>query len=461
MRTSNNRLRRSAFRPATTIALSFAILIAVGTVLLSLPVARADGRVDPFAAIFTATSTVCVTGLVIADTATTFTTFGEIVVLVLIQLGGLGYMTIATVVAILLGRELGLSERIVLREAHGQPRLSGVIRLTRNTLMFTLVAEAVGTTILVLRFASDPNFNGWKSLYYAVFHSVSAFCNAGFDLMGAVFGKFSSLTAYKLDPVVSLTIAGLFIIGGLGYPVVEELARRKKRRLSVHARLVVWTTAALLLLGTAAILILEWSNPETLQGLSLPGKLLVSFFQSATARTAGFSTVDIADVNATTLFVLGTLMFIGASPGGTGGGVKTTTFVLMVVAVLSVLRGRTDSEVFGRRIPAANVYRALAIVILSAILVAVATMVLTLTELDVASRGERAGFMAVQFEVLSAWGTVGLSTGITPDLSGVGRIVIIIMMYVGRIGPLTAFAALAAREKPVKRRLAEEHVVIG
>lgn len=452
---------RAALKPATIIALSFAIAIAVGTLFLALPVARQDGLSHPFDALFTATSAVCVTGLVVVDTSTAYTTFGEIVILLLIQIGGLGYMTIATAAAILLGRELGITQRIALRESHGQVRLGGIIRLTRNTMIFTLAVETIGAVILSLRFAADPNINGFRAVYYGIFHAVSSFCNAGFDLMGVVYGPFTSITHYKSDVVVCLTIAGLIIIGGLGYPVVEDLVRRNKRRLTTHTKLVVTTTAALLAFGMLSFLIIEWSNPQTMGGAPLGEKLLSSFFQSATARTAGYNSIDIGQVRAATLFMLGVLMFIGGSPSGTAGGIKTTTFAIMLVAVYSVIKGRTDSEAFGRRIPAPEVYRALAIAILAAILVMLATMALTLTEPAVAGPGGASNFLDVHFEVLSAWGTVGLTTGITRDLSALGKIIIIFMMYIGRIGPLTAFAALAIREKPVRRRLAEEHVVIG
>lgn len=459
---SINRKPKSALRPASIIALSFAILIAVGTLLLSLPIAWVDGGVHPLDALFTATSAVCVTGLVVVDTSTAFTMFGEIVILLLIQMGGLGYMTIATAAAILLGRELGVTQRIQLQESHGQYRLSGMIRLTRNTAIYALMIEAIGALILITRFAFDPNINGVRAIYYGVFHAVSAFCNAGFDLMGVIYGKFSGITHYAQDPVVSLTIAGLIIIGGMGYPVVEELLQRKKRRrLTTHAKLVVYTTAALLVVGTVLILGIEWTNADTIGNMPIGGKLLASFFQSVTARSSGYNTINISQVHATTLFIMGILMFIGASPGGTGGGVKTTTFVLMLLAVYSVAKGKTDTEAFGRRIPPEEVYRALTITILAAILVLAATTILTFTEVDVADANGRASFMNVQFETISAWGTVGLTTGITPSLSTMGRLIIIFVMYIGRIGPLTAFAALALREKPVRRRLAEEHVVIG
>jgi len=452
---------RAALKPATVIALSFAIAITVGTLLLSLPVAWQDGLSHPFDALFTATSAVCVTGLVIVDTSTAFTTFGEIVILLLVQIGGLGYMTIATAAAILLGRELGITQRVMLRESQGQVRLSGIIRLTRNTMIFTLVVEAIGAVILSLRFAADPNINGLTTIYYGIFHSVSAFCNAGFDLMGVIYGPFSSITHYRADIVINLTIAGLLTIGGIGYPVVEELVRRNKRRLSVHTKLVISTTVALLVLGMLFVLIIEWSNPLTIGGASFGEKLMASFFQSASARTAGYNTVDIGDVRAATLFIFSILMFIGGSPSSTAGGIKTTTFVLMLIAVYSVAKGRTDSEVFGRRIPATDIYRALAIAILAGILVMLATMALTLTEPEFSGPGGESNFLRVQFDVVSALGTSGLSSGITQNLSPLGRIIIIFMMYIGRIGPLTAFTALAIREKPVRRRLAEEHVIIG
>lgn len=461
LRIKSSAPRGSAFKPATVIALSFAVAIAVGTAVLSLPVCWENGRSDPFAALFTATSAVCVTGLVVVDTATAFSRFGEVVILLLLQIGGLGYMTIATVVAILLGRQLGITQRLVLSQSHGQARLSGIIRLTRDTLIFALSVEAIGAVILAVRFAFDPNISGWQALYYGIFHAVSAFCNAGFDLMGSIYGRYAGITPYTQDVVVSLTIAGLIIVGGLGYPVVEELVRGRKRRLTTHTKLVVATTAALLAVGMFAILLIEWSNAGTLGGLAFPTKLMASFFQSVTARTAGFNTIDTGSLMPASLFVLGMLMFIGGSPGSTAGGIKTTTFVLMLVSVISVAKGRSDSEAFGRRIPAAEVYRALAITIMAALLVVFATLALTLTELGGVDAAHSAKFMAVQFEVLSAWGTVGLTTGITPDLSPLGRLIIITVMYIGRIGPLTAFAALALREKPIRRRLAEEHVAIG
>ncbi|MFQ3549920.1 MAG: TrkH family potassium uptake protein [Armatimonadota bacterium] len=461
MENQNSRQKIALLRPATTIALSFAILIAIGTLLLSIPACRVDKAIVPYNAFFTATSAVCVTGLVVEDTGTTYTTFGQIVILLLIQLGGLGYMTVATVVAIILGKEPGVTERITLKESYGLQKLSGVVRLTRNTLFFTLICEAIGAIILMLRFAATTAISGWQAVYYGIFHSVSAFCNAGFDIMGPEYGKFSSLTNFVSDPVISFIIPALFIIGGLGYPVVEEIIRGKKRKWSLHAKLVILTSIALLFLGTFAIMTLEWSNPDTLRGMSFTQKLMSSFFQSATCRTAGFNTLDIGSFHATTLAIMGMLMFIGASPGGTGGGVKTTTIVLMIIAVISIIRGKQDSEIFGKRIPQENINKALAISIVAALIVIICTIMLTFTEVDFINPKHKANFVDVQFEALSAWGTVGLSTGITPDLCSFGRIVIIILMFVGRIGPLTAFAALAFREKPVKRRLAEENVVIG
>lgn len=455
---------KSPVEPAKVLVLGFLTVITIGTLLLSLPVAREDGRICPMDAVFTAASSVCVTGLAVVDTARTYTTFGEIVTLILIQIGGLGYMTIATAIALLIGRQVGIRERVLLREAHGQLSLRGMVWLTRRILWFTLMMEAIGAAVLAVRFSMLPQFSAGESIYYGVYHAVSAFCNAGFDLMGKHFGEFSGLVPFSGDIVVSLTIPVLIICGGLGFAVVTEISGfRGRQRFSLHTKLVLAVTLGLIVSGMLLILLLEWNNPLTLAKMGFGEKMLVSFFQSVTPRTAGFSTVNIAEMKSVTLSVLSMLMFIGASPGGTGGGIKTTTFILIVLAIWSIVKGKRDAEVFGRRIPTPDIFRALAIAVLAALLVVTATVVLTLTEL---SAVERAGlpedsFIAIGFEVVSAFGTVGLSTGITPLLSPLGRLMIILVMFIGRVGPLTAMAALTSEERPLKGRLPEEHVAIG
>lgn len=456
--------KKPPIEPAKAFVLGFAAVIAIGTMLLSLPIARENGGIHPMDALFTAASAVCVTGLAVVDIARTYTTFGEIVTIILIQIGGLGYMTAATAIALLIGRQVGIRERVLLREAHGQLSLRGMVWLTRRTLWFTLILESVGAAILALRFSTLPQFSPGMSLYYGTYHAVSAFCNAGFDLMGKPFGAFASLTPFSADAVVSLTIAGLIITGGIGFAVVAELSSFRERfRLSLHSKLVLVTTAGLIILGTLLILALEWDNPLTLAKMDTGEKVLVSYFQSVTPRTAGFSTINIGELRSVTVSIIGTLMFIGASPGGTGGGIKTTTFILIVLAIWSIVKGKRDTEIFGRRIVTTDVFRALAIAVLAALLVVTATIVLTMSELTTI---QRAGipedtFIALGFEVISAFGTVGLSTGITPLLSPFGRLVIILVMFVGRVGPLTAIAALTSRERALKGRLPEEHVTIG
>ncbi|MFQ3550088.1 MAG: TrkH family potassium uptake protein, partial [Armatimonadota bacterium] len=447
-------------QPAAATFLSFLILIIIGTILLMLPISWVDGRPNSIAALFTATSAVCVTGLVVVDTGSAFTTFGQVIIMFLIQMGGIGYMTMATAVAILLGRKLGISQRLLLIESHGKPKLAGVLRLARNTLLFALLVEFVAAIILSIRFAYDPNIEGAKAIYFGVFHAVSGFCNAGFDLFGPIYGEFSSLSHYKNDITINLTLSLIILIGTLGFPVIDEILHREKKRFSLHTKMVFTATAAILFAGTILILIIEWSNPYTIGRDRIGEKLLASFFQSA-SRTAGFSTIDIAQVHAATLLILGIMMFIGGSPGSVAGGIKTTTFIIIIMSVISVVKGKTDTEIFGRRILQENVSRALAIIILALVITVSATIFLTLTEVKQTGVKELAEFMSIDFEVLSAWGTVGYSTGITRDISTQGNILLIILMFIGRLGSLTVFAALVNREKPISRRLSEEDVILG
>lgn len=451
-------------QPAKALVLGFLAVILVGAFALSLPSSRLDGGIHPMEALFTATSAVCVTGLAVVDTAQAHTTFGEIVILLLLQIGGLGYMTAATAIALVIGREVGVRERVLLREAYGQYALRGMVWLTRKAILFTFIMEFVGAAILTARFATLYGFDWREAASLGVFHSISAFCNAGFDIMGRHYGQFASLSNFAGDAVINLTIAALFIIGGLGFAVMIELyGFRLRRRLSLHSKLVLVITPVLLLVGMFFILLLEWDNPLTLGGLGMGDKTLVSFFQSATARTAGFSTINIAEMRSATLSFMSALMFVGGSTGGTAGGIKTTTFILIILGIWSIVRGKNDVEMFSRRIPVTNVLRALTIAALSALVVVAGTVILTMTEF---ARVEGAGipgdpFLNIGFEAFSAFGTVGLSAGVTPHLSPIGRLVIIILMFVGRIGPLTAMAALVSEERRRKGRLPEEHVAIG
>jgi trk system potassium uptake protein TrkH len=450
------RIRNIRLNPAQFLVAGFALVIFIGSILLSLPAASADGsRLRYLDALFTATSATCVTGLVVVDTGLQFSLFGELVILVLIQVGGLGFMSMATLIALALGRRITLRGRLFLQESLNQFSMAGLIRLTRHIALTTLVLEAIGAVILAIRFSS--RLPAGQAAYYGIFHAVSAFCNAGFDLFGPVSGAFSSITSWATDAVVVLTMAALIIAGGLGFPVIVELSGRRhanSHRVSLHTRLVLTVTVFLLTLGTLVILGLEFANPSTMGHMDAGNRLLAAFFQALTPRTAGFNTVDTASLRPATLFFVMILMFIGASPSSTGGGIKTSTFGVLISTISSTIRGYDEVEMYERRIPRDLSQKASTIASIALALVAVVTMLLSITE--------SATFLEVMFEAMSAFGTVGLSTGITPRLSDFGRILIIMTMFMGRLGPLTVVVALAQRKKIVANvHLAEERVMIG
>jgi trk system potassium uptake protein len=450
--------------PARTLVLLFLIAILVGGVLLELPISVRGERIDLVSAFFTATSAVCVTGLVVTDTGTTFSGFGQAVILLLIQVGALGYMTASTILFVLLGRQPDLYSRLLLRDTLGQVTLKDTRRLLFQAVRFTLTVEVIGAALLTARFAQEPGRALPDALWRGVFHAVSAFCNAGFDILGGDVEPFAGLTLYTGDWVVNLTVMALVIVGGLGFPVCEELLRyRRGRNLSLHSRLVLTMTGVLIGAGTAIFLLSEWTSQATLAPLPLHQKALVSLFQSVTTRTAGFSTVSFGDLRSITLLMLGLFMFIGGSPGGTAGGVKTTTFAVMYAAVLSAIRSRPDAELFERRIPTETIYRGLVVFFLSFAAVVTGMFILTFTEPGALLQ---AGFTAnlfiqIQFEAISAFGTVGLSTGVTPFLTDNGRLAIMALMFVGRLGPVTVATALARPGPPPRRRLPEERVALG
>ncbi len=433
--------------PPQVLVLGFALVILAGALLLMLPVSSRSGEATDFlTALFTATSAVCVTGLVVVDTGTYWSTFGQAVILGLIQIGGLGFMSMATFFFILMGRRIGLKERLIIQESLNQLRVAGVVRLVRAVLLFTFLTEGFFALVLSLRFYFDYGFP--RCLWMGLFHAVSAFNNAGFDIIGG----FRSLAGYVSDPVVTISITTLIILGGLGFATVIELFNYPRtRRLSLHTRLVLRVTAALIIGGTLVFGLLEWGH--ILRDLPLSGKILASYFQAVTPRTAGFNSVDIGHLNAATQFFIIILMFIGASPGSTGGGIKTTTFALLGITLWSLGRGKEDVELFRRRIPPWQVYKALSVALWSIFLVITVTLVLCITE--------GGNFLAVLFETVSAFGTVGLSMGITPDLSSAGRVAIILTMFAGRLGPLTLAYAFAQRRRRTGIRYPEEKIMVG
>ena len=439
-------LARLELNPAQTIVAGFAGVILVGAVLLALPVATESGTSPPFlTALFTSTSAVCVTGLVVVDTATTWSLFGELVILALIQIGGLGYMAVATLLAMLLGRRIGLRGRVALQESQNLYTLGGIVRFTRVVLLLTLVIEGVGALLLTLRWI--PEFGVARALYYGIFHSVSAFNNAGFDLMGG----FRSLTGYVGDPGVTFIIAALIILGGLGFTVLTEL--RHPKHFTLHAKVVLATTGVLIGLGTLLVLVMEWANPGTLRPLPFAQKVLAAFFASVTPRTAGFNTIDVGGLYEPTLMLTIALMFIGASPAGTGGGIKTTTFIVPLAVIGAMLRGRQDAEIFHRRLDPVVVYKAVTIALVGVAFVVTMAALLSLTE--------RVPFLKAAFEITSGFGTVGLSTGITPSLSTAGRIIVMLTIFTGRVGLLTMAFALTRRQRPANYRFPEERILVG
>jgi len=443
-----------------TLAGSFAFVIVAGTLLLSMPFARAGPPVAPLDALFTATSAVCVTGLTVVDTGTRFTPAGQAVILGLIQVGGLGLMTFAVFAGVLLGRRIAFTDRMAIQDSMHHTPSAGIRRLVRYVLAFTLATEAAGACALWLRFRGQ--FPAGEAVWQSVFHAVSAFCNAGFGLLT------DNLVRYRGDVLVNLAITGLVLVGGLGFLVNMELwdqvrTRIRRRRATpptLHARLALTVTAALLLGGMAAFLALEWDN--VLRDLPLGERLLAAWFQSVTPRTAGFNTIDYGRLTSGTLFFTIFLMFVGASPGSTGGGIKTTTFGLLVALVVARWRGHGRATLFHRTIPHAVMDRALALALLAWALVSVAIALLVVTETHGVPAGDaEPRFVALMFEAVSAFGTVGLSTGITPSLGAWGKLVLVALMYAGRVGPLTLVLAVGPRRQEGRFRYAEENVMVG
>lgn len=435
--------------PSRVLVLGFAGLVLFGALLLTLPRSTQDGLGLPFLnAAFTATSAVCVTGLVVVDTATTFTLFGQWVILMLIQVGGLGFMTFATMFAMILGRKITLKERLLLQEALNQVTVEGIVRLMKSVLQISFAIEAMGAIILTIRWY--PDFGWSKALYYGVFHSISAFNNAGFDL----FGNFSSLTAFVGDPFINITIMLLIICGGLGFVVLADL-RAPQKKFRLHTKIVLQVSGALILIGAVFIFIMEFSNPKTLGPLPMGTKILAAFFQSVSPRTAGFNTIDIANMYDTSLLSMIVLMFIGASPGSTGGGIKTTTFISILLSVLSTYRSDPHVTLEGRTIPKDVIQKAWAITTSAALLIFLILLILSHTE--------NSDLLTVLFEVTSAFGTVGLSMGLTSHLSGIGKVALILTMFAGRVGPLTLAFVLSQKKnkQAAKIKYPDERIMIG
>ncbi|MEK6684611.1 MAG: TrkH family potassium uptake protein [Nitrospirota bacterium] len=451
-----DQIRTYRLTPTQILALGFAFLITVGTILLSLPFAAADGRViAPLDALFTATSAICVTGLIIKDTPVDFSLFGQIVILVLIQVGGLGYMSVATFLLVALGKRIGLRERMVIQETLSAFTMEGLIRFIIGILKFTLLLEFTGAVLLAVRFLQDMSLS--KAVYFGIFHSISAFNNAGFSLFS------NSLMNYRTDPTVNGVVMVLVILGGLGFLVYQDLLKRINRevlRVSLHTKIALVSTGIILLIGWAGIFVFERQNPgESFKTFSWADQALTALFQSVSARTAGFNTVDVGTLTAPTLYLLVLLMFIGASPGSTGGGIKTTTAAIMAAALWSTMRGREDVTLFYRRISPQVVAKAFFLAAMAM------TFITGLTILLLYSEGQ--AMLQTLFEVASAAGTVGMSTGNGGSLSlsalfgDFGKTVIILTMFLGRIGPLVIGVTALTHIQRSRYRYPEGKVMIG
>ena len=439
-----------------TICTGFLALIIVGMLLLMLPFATASGDWNhPLVALFTSTSAVCVTGLIVVDTGTYFSSFGQGVVLTLIQLGGLGYMTATTLLLLLVGRRLCLKDRLAIQQAMETAELANVTKLLVSIISMTLIFELTGAFLLIPTFITD--FGLGRSLWLSVFHSISAFNNAGFSLFS------DSLVQYAENPWPMAIISGLIILGGIGYQVIMEAflwgrdrlqGRQKRTVFSLHFRIVTSTTLVLLLLGTVAFLLIEYDNPATFAGKGFGVKVLLAGFQSVVMRTAGFNSIDIGAMETSALFVAIALMFIGASPGSTGGGIKTTTARILIMSTFAALRGRDEVDCYQRQIPTARVLKALAVVVASAISVIIITTCISVSDPNLS-------FIGILFEAVSAFATVGLSTGITAELSTLGQLFIIAIMYIGRVGILLLISALLGDPSPTAIRFPEEDLLTG
>lgn len=446
--------RRFLRHPAQFVVLGFAGAITIGTLLLLLPMSRSgDGGASLLEALFTATSAVCVTGLIVVDTPSYWSGFGEAVILGLIQVGGLGIMTLASLLGLLVSRRMGLRSRLTAAAETKAVGLGDVRSVLKGVVAFSLIFESLTALALTLRFWLGYDESLGRALYLGVFHSISAFNNAGFALYS------DSLIRFVDDPWICLPIAVAVIFGGLGFPVIFELRRQlrrdrgHRRTWSLHLRLTVLSTVALLVLGTLFITATEWNNPATLGALDTPGRLLAGFFQAVMPRTAGFNSLDYAQMEDGTLLGTIVLMFIGGGSAGTAGGIKVTTFVVLFFAVYAEVRGEPNVDAFDRRIDDRTIRQALTVVLLSIAAIVSATVVLT--EITAVPTQD------LLFEVVSAFATVGLSTGITADLPGAGQLILVGLMFLGRLGPITLVSALALRERTRLYQLPEGRPIIG
>mgnify|MGYP002713545402 CR=1 FL=1 len=438
---------KASEKPPLILTMGFLILITIGGLILSTPFVTKSGQstnmVDAF---FVAASAACVTGLTPVNTAEHWNTFGQVIILFLIQIGGLGVMSLASLVPLILNKKIGLKSRLILKEQLNTENMAGVLKLFKYVLFFTLAVEGLGALFLAIRFV--PSYGFGKGIWYAIFHSISAFCNAGFDIMG------DSIYPLRHDYLVNITLMALIAIGGLGFMVTSEIYnKRELKHLSTHSKLVLITNICLILVGGLGFFILETIKNGMIANETLGHGLLISFFQSVSARTAGFYSLDLGQIKDSTAILLMNLMFIGGSPGSTAGGLKTTTFVVLLLALSSVVKSQKEPVVFKRSISNETIKKALAIVMVSMFLhVAVVFVLSILNNFD---------FIEVLFETVSALGTVGTTMGITDKLTSISKVIIAFCMYLGRIGPMTMALSFGLKSDDRLIRYPEAFISIG
>jgi trk system potassium uptake protein len=438
------KLKELFLHPPRALLLLFLIVSTIGTVLLKLPHATTT-PVSWLDAWFTAISAITVTGLVVVDTGSVYTVFGQVVIMLLIQVGGLGIMSFAVVIFLLIGKKIGISQRLLITQALNQKGMGGIIKLVRSLFIFSIVIEIIGAILLSARWI--PEYGVGTGIYVAIFHAISAYNNAGFSIWS------DSLSSYAGDPIINLVIVMLFILGGIGFTVLIDLKEKKHfREWTLHTKLMVIGSLFINALAFLVIITLEWNNASTLGQLNGPGKGWAALFQALTPRTAGFNTIDIGSMEEASLFFTICLMFIGAGSASTGGGIKLTTFIAMLLSVNTFLKGKNEVTIFHKTLAFSVIIKALAITVISTGVVLVGVFILELTQ--------GSPFLANLFEVVSAFGTVGLSMGITGSLDGIGKLTIIVIMMVGKLGPLTLAFIFASKKTP-KIRYPEEEVLTG
>ncbi len=433
---------------AERVLLGFAIAIILGSLILLIPQMTQSGKISYIDAVFTSTSAICVTGLIVQDTPTYFSDLGKIVILIFIQIGGLGIMTVGSIFGLILGRKIQIRDKFYINTSFGSKQPFSASKFFMVIAGTTFTIEFIAFIIMTAILHFKQFYPLKASMTFSLFHTVSAFCNAGFSLYS------NSLQSFSSDIPLNLIFMVLIVLGGIGFPVISEIITfRRVKHFSLHAKVVMITTASLILIGAVMFFLLEFNNPESIANRSLSTKILSSFFQSITARTAGFNTINTASLNVATIFFLAFFMFIGASPGGTGGGIKTTTFAAVTAGGLSSIRGRSEVTLLKRKLPSSLIYRALTLTMTAIALIIISTIGILIFE--------RCSLKEVLFEVISAFGTVGLSTGITPALSTPSKIILILTMYIGRIGISTLSVAIAIRGIVNKITHPEETITIG